>query len=121
MRRIRTAFFKKINKRVTRDCVLELVESSSGSYYLLENELDYDRGEFKKTELFKSHTDLEEVEDYFKAQCSKKLKEKYKLADNGETFDHVKFLLDYTEQHINKAEEQRVVETVEEMPRLIRL
>jgi hypothetical protein len=98
-----------------------LVESSSGSYYLLENELDYDNGEFKKTELFKSHTDLEEIEDYFRAQCSKKLKEKYSLAENGDTFNHVKFLLDYSEQHINKAEQQTALETTEEMPRLIRL
>jgi hypothetical protein len=121
MRRIRTAFFKKINRRVTIDYVLELVESNTGTYYLLENVVDYGKGVFTKTELFKSHTDQEEIADYFDGQCRKKLKEKYSLAENGETFNHLKFLLDHSEQHINKAEQQRIVENVEEMPRLIRL
>jgi len=121
MRRIKTAFFKKINKRKTVDCALELVESSSGTFYLLENIVDYDTGKFTKTEIYKSHVDLEEVENYFNLQCSKKLKEKYALAGNGETFDHLKFLLDYSEQHINKGEGKEVVENIEELPRLIRL
>lgn len=121
MRRIKTAFLKKINKRVMIDCALELVESNSGNYYLLENVVDYNTGKFTKTEMYRSHEDLEAVENYFDFLCGKKLKEKFSLAENGETFNHLKFLLDYSVQHVNKAEAQEVLEVSEEMPRLIRL
>ncbi len=121
MRRIKTAFFKKINKKTTMDYVLELVESNAGTFYLLENEVNYNTGKFKKTELFKSHIDLEAVEEYFNLQCGKKLKEKYSLAENGETFNQLKFLLDHSAQHINKSEDQELVEVEAELPRLIRV
>jgi hypothetical protein len=121
MQRIRTAFLKKQNKKQKLNCVLELVESCDGTYHLIENSVDWNTGQFKKIELFKSHNDLEEVENYYSACYLDRLKQKYTAAENGEVFDGLKAILDYTEMYINKKEEIPMVENIAEAPRLIRL
>lgn len=123
MKRIKTAFLKKATraKKLKFVCVLELVESSSGTFYLLENELNYGTDEFKKAELFKSHNDLEEAEDFFNIYYQDKLAKKYKPAENGDVFSGLKFLLDYTKNYLEKHETIETVGKIAEQPRLIRI
>lgn len=121
MRRIKTAFLIKRIKEDIFDYVLELVESSQGTYYLIANDIDYQTGEFKKTELFKSHTDLEEVDSVYNSEYQKKIEQNYAPAQNGAIFNGLKFLLDYTENYINKKDESGLVEALVEQPRIIKI
>jgi hypothetical protein len=123
MKRIKTAIYKKKDKAEDTKAVyiLELVEGDNGTFYLLSNDIDCATGKFKKINLFKSHNDLEEVNDIFNLACQDKVAENYKPAVNGDDFTGLKFLLEYTESYVDKRDHLNIVQETAEKPRLLRL
>lgn len=122
MHRIKTDFLKKVNKQtgvLEELCVLELVESAHGSFHLLKNILNYNTRKFKKLELFKSYSDLEEVEIYYNALYVDTLNNNHELATDGDTFNDLQELLALTDTYVDR--EGKAVKTSEEQPRLLRL
>lgn len=125
MHRIKTAIFKKYAEdtdALSNICILELVESSAGSFHLFRNDLNCLTREFKKTQLFKSFHDLEEVEEYYGAVYADELRRGAVLSSDGDDFPFrdLKSLLDFTAAYVDR-DGGLADHTTEEAPRLMRL
>lgn len=124
MHRIKTAILKKYAEdtdTLSKICILELVESAAGSFHLFRNDLNCFTREFKKTQLFKSFHDLEEIEEYYGAIYSDELRCGATLSEDGDDFPFpdLKSLLDFTAGYVDR--DGGLVDPVKESPRLMRL
>ena len=124
MHRIKTAIFKKYAKdtdTLSNICILELVESDAGFFHLFRNDLNCFTREFKKTQLFKSFHDLEEVEEYYGAVYSEELRRGGRLSADGDNlpFPDLKSLMDFTAGYVDR--DGVLAAPAKEAPRLMRL
>jgi hypothetical protein len=124
MHRIKTAILKKYaedTNTLSNICILELVESDTGSFHLFRNDLNCPTREFKKTQLFKSFHDLEEVEEYYGAIYSDEIHRGAVSSGDGDNlpFPDLKSLLDFTAGYVDR--DGGLADPSEEAPRLMRL